>query len=1520
VGILGFVPPELRAEQLAVLRTYHPPFVLIAGGRPDQAKDLEADGITTYLHVPSPTLLRMYMRDGARRFVFEGRECGGHVGPRTSFVLWDSMVEELLESLPPRDDPGEYHVLFAGGIHDDLSGAMVAAIAAPLVERGVRVGALMGTAYLFTEEVVRSGAITPGFQQAALDCDETVLLVSGPGQATRCLPSPFVDAFESEKRRLLASGLSAEALKNELEVLNIGRLRIASKGLDRHPDYGRDPSAPRLTSLSDDAQWQRGMYMIGQVAGLHHEVRTIRELHQTVSEGSTERLAQLELRGQSDEAEPLAPADVAIVGIGCILPGAPDLATFWSNILNKVDSVTEVPESRWDWRNYYDADRSARDKIYSRWGGFIDDVPFDPVAFGMPPASLASIEPFQLLGLLVVQAALKDAGLLDRPFPRERTSVILGAGGGGADLSGNYVVRSSLPELLGEQQAEPLVEQLGPALPEWTEDSFPGILMNVAAGRIANRFDFGGTNFTVDAACASSLAAIYLAARDLQSGNSDVAVAGGVDAIQNPFAFLCFSKTQALSPSGRCRPFDAQADGIAISEGYAAVILKRLADAERDGDRIYAVIRGVGSSSDGRDRSMTAPRPEGQIRAMRRAYRQAGFSPATVGLIEAHGTGTVAGDQAEIESLTRFFNESAAGRQQCAVGSVKSMIGHTKAAAGVAGLIKAALALHTRILPPTLGVSEPNPKANFSDSPFYVNTETSPWVAGIDGNPRRAGVSAFGFGGTNFHIVLEEYTGNYLPLQRLEPERWPAEVLVWRGESRQAILDQVTTLSESLASGAQPNLADLSYTLAAGPAVNSGEMALAIVAESVDDLRQQLEAASSMLAGSTEREHSPAGIHFAERPMAPAGKVAFLFPGQGSQTVNMGRDIAIAFPEAFSAFELADRVLAVAFERPLSRYIFPPPVFSPDEAKQLRAELTETNIAQPALGVTELAYLKVLQALGVQPEMTAGHSYGEFVALRAAGCFDDDTLLRLSEARGRFMREGAGDESGTMAAIMAGPDALRPLLEDPGLTLANLNAPQQTVVSGSREGIERAIGWAREHGLRAQRLPVACAFHSPFVAPAQQRLVALLGETPFSAPRIPVYSNTIARPYPADPDAMVDLLGDHLVRPVDWTSQVKAMYEDGARIFVEAGPRSVLSNLVDQILPDSPHLCLPVEQSGKSGLVSLLNTLAALAVEGVPVRLDRLFAGRSSRRLDLNDLAANSKPSYSPTTWFVNGGRARPAAVAATPASARSKVHLASVTGRSEPVLTRSNGAEPAAPVDASKSGKHIAEGRQYVDTMQTGNGVKPMVSTAPRPVSADGGGEWESRETAAPAGHSEYGYNGAIHSRHTASTQSWTGNAQGDTAIDRFQDVMRHFLDVQRDVMLSYLQGGQGARGASGYRAAASPRRLAAGSAAPVAAPRPIRTLPAELAAAPEVVSQAAMLAPAPAPAPQHDTGHRPVDGRVVQPGNGHENGHVMAETKLVPAAPSVPSADAPPDRETITSRLLAIVSERTGYPTEML
>jgi acyl transferase domain-containing protein/NAD(P)-dependent dehydrogenase (short-subunit alcohol dehydrogenase family)/acyl carrier protein len=913
---------------------------------------------------------------------------------------------------------------------------------------------------------------------------------------------------------------------------------------------------------------------------------------------------------------PPKPFNVAIVGMGCLLPKAPNVRAFWANILNKVDAITDIPKERFNVDLYYDPDRKAKDKIHSRWGGFLDAVPFDPMRYGIPPNALPSIDPLQLLALVTVDQALADAGYRDREFPRQRTSVILGLSGGLGDVGLQYAVRSMLPQFIAHPPEELLRE-----LPEWTEDSFAGLLLNVAAGRVANRFDLGGVNFSVDAACASSLAAVYLAARELADHSSDMAIVGGVDTAQSPFGYLCFAKAQALSGRGRCRTFDETADGIAISEGVSMMVLKRLEDAERDGDRIYAVIQGVAGSSDGKGRSMTAPRLEGQILALQRAYARAGIRPSTVGLIEAHGTGTTLGDASELAAVDNVFLADGAAPVSCAIGSIKSMVGHTKSAAGVTGLMKVALSLYHQVLPPTLHVEKPNPKLLEPGTPMYLNTEAQPWIPPA-GTPRRGGVSAFGFGGTNFHAVLEEFAGDLSdPADVAQTEEWPAELFVW-GNATPAALAELSVAQGTLRELARKTLPN-----------NPGLARLAIVATSVDDLRAKLTKAKAALENK-QVLNDPQGIYLAFGPAS--GKVAFLFPGQGSQQTGMLRDLALYFPEFRSSLEQAEQVLAGRFPRKLSAYIYPPAAFSPEREKQQNLELTDTVVAQPALGVVEIALCHALERLGVRPDMTAGHSYGEYVALAAAGVISDSVLFDLSESRGRAIKDTTQEEAGTMAAVQADAEAITKALAGmEGITLANHNSPRQTVISGANDAVRAAIGKLEAAGLTARLIPVACAFHSPLMEAARGRFAESLARQTFSRPSAEVFSNTLGGPYPEEPREIAALLSSHLVRPVKFVDEIRAMYARGARVFVEVGPKGVLTGLARQILEGQAARFIQIDSDRSTpwaGLVQLLHALAQLAVEGVAVEPAQLLRGRAGR----------AEPEARETGWMVNGLRAFP--------------------------------------------------------------------------------------------------------------------------------------------------------------------------------------------------------------------------------------------------------------------------------------
>ena len=1224
VGMLGFIPHSLREEQCAEIWKCKPPFALIAGGRPDQAAEFEKRGIKTYIHAPAPALLKMYLEQGARRFVFEGRECGGHIGPLASFTLWEEMIDVLLEHVPAAEAK-DFHVLFAGGVHDARSGAMVAAMTAPLAARGMKVGALMGTAYLFTQEIVSSGAVVEGFQEQALACARTKNLETGPGHSTRCADTQFAAEFFDKRRELIRAGRSAEEIRDELEDLNLGRLRVASKGVNRD-ESGKIVEIDAATQLSE------GMYMIGQVATLRDAPLTIEALHGDVCRG-----AQQLLGAEAGQVEPKKepPSDVAIVGIGVVLPKADSADDYWNNVLNKVSVIREVPESRWDWKLFFDQNRKVRDKVYSRWGGFLEEIRFDPTRFGIPPKSMKSIDPMQLLALEGASRALDDAGYTRGGFDRETTSVILGSSGGAGELGLQYGLRAELPRFV-----ENISDEVWQRLPEWTEESFAGVLPNVAAGRIANRLDFGGVNLTVDAACASSLAAISMAVNELESGRSSMVLAGGFDTTQSIYGFTTFAKTQALSPSGKPKTFDESADGIAISEGVAIVVLKRLADAERDGDRIYAVIKSTAGSSDGKALGLTAPRSEGQVRALHRAYGKAGFSPATLGLIEAHGTGTAVGDRAEAQTITRALALENAEPASVALGSVKTLLGHTKAAAGVAGMVKVALALYHRTLPAHVGVEKPIDTLADPKAAAYLLKEPRPWLA-HPLHPRRGGASAFGFGGTNFHVVLEEHGASAGPAGA---RRWPQELCLFRAADTAALARELTALRGKLGSGSRVPLAELACLLARkAEAQGRQPVALAIVCTDITALSRDLDAVLAHLESGSDKPLPP-HIRLARAVPAIAPAVAFLFPGQGAQHLNMGREAGLYIDEIREALEFADRQLADELPQRLSTLMMPPAAFdAATEAAQTRA-LTDTRVAQPAIGALSLGYLGLARRLGLEAVAAAGHSYGEYTALLAAGALDPAEFLQLSAVRGRAMAEASKvSEPGGMAAVQARREAVAAQLSGfAGVSIANHNAPEQCVISGPKTQVEQAAQQLSAAGLRATMLPVSGAFHTQLVAPAKTALSGAIQAARFNPTRFPVWSNQTGKPYPAKPAQMQALLDEHMLSPVEFVAEIEAMHAAGSRLFVELGPRGIVSNMAKATLAGRDAAAISLDGNG-GGLRGLLSGLAELFVAGAAWQPTALFARRDLALLDEAQISALSTPLPTPKhLWMLSGGCARP--------------------------------------------------------------------------------------------------------------------------------------------------------------------------------------------------------------------------------------------------------------------------------------
>jgi acyl transferase domain-containing protein len=866
---------------------------------------------------------------------------------------------------------------------------------------------------------------------------------------------------------------------------------------------------------------------------------------------------------------------MAITGIGCVFPKAENLSEYWANIKKREDAITTVPPTHWNPDDYFDSDPRKPDHTYSQRGGFISPIDFDPLEFAISPNTLEAIDTTQLLSMMAAKRALEDAGYgpgSKKTFNRDKTSVILGVTGTlelviplGARL-GHPRWRKALKEAgAGEELAEKVVKRISDLYVGWQESSFPGLLGNVVAGRIANFLDLGGTNCVVDAACASSLSAIHVAALELSTGKSDLVLTGGADTFNDIFMYMCFSKTPALSPTGDAKPFDHKCDGTILGEGMGIVALRRLEDAKRDGDRIYAVIRGIGSGSDGKGVAIFAPKSDGQVKAMEDAYRSAGVSPRTVELMEAHGTGTSVGDATEIASIIRVYGNGAKDTQWCALGSVKSQIGHTKASAGVAGLIKIAMALYYKTLPPTIKVEYPMEQLAGGDTPFYVNTEKRPWMPSRD-FPRRAAVSAFGFGGSNFHCVLEES----------DPEKTETD---WEGDVQ--ILAFSSDSIDGLKQDAASWPASLTWKETCRRAVESRKAfdpgkpyRMAVPIEKGKKEPDKIIATIlAMLEKHPDKKSftTPDGACFGSG--APGGGLGVLFPGQGSQYVGMLRDMTCQFPAMLNVLAGADESFvknrAEGIEDPLGSLIYPIPPFRKEEKDRNEMKLRDTRVAQPALGAVSLGAYRVLQEMGMKPDALAGHSYGELTALCASGVITPEELHRLSALRGSLMAGREGD-LGSMLAVQAGFSAIESILRENSLDLviANRNAPEQCVLSGATPLIERAAEVFTAAGIRSTRLPVSAAFHSPLVSDAQAPFAAALKKLKLQKPSIPVFSNTTGKEYPGDPAQAAGLLSGQLAKPVLFVDEIQAIYDSGVRTFLEVGPGARLTGLVKAILKD----------------------------------------------------------------------------------------------------------------------------------------------------------------------------------------------------------------------------------------------------------------------------------------------------------------------------------------------------------------
>ncbi len=921
---------------------------------------------------------------------------------------------------------------------------------------------------------------------------------------------------------------------------------------------------------------------------------------------------------------------VAVVGVGAVLPDAPTADAYWENLKAGRYSISDVTKDRWDPDLYYDPDPRAPDKTYSIIGGWVRDVDWAPLEWRLPipPKVGDAMDRTQKWSIIASREALMDYGYPNRPLDADRTAVVLGNAMAG-DMHYLTSMRAYFPEFADQLTTAPSFAALpadvreaivaefhsgiGNRFPQITEDTMPGELGNIIAGRVANLYNFHGPNFVVDAACASALAAIDAAIEGLENGDYDAVLTGGIDANMGVPSFIKFCKIGALSATGT-RPYHDGADGFVMGEGAAVMLLKRLADAERDGDHIYAVIRGLGGSSDGKGKGITAPNPVGQEFAVARAWKNAGIAPTSATYIEGHGTSTKVGDVVEVEALSRVFAELGLKPGSIPLGSVKSNIGHLKSSAGAAGMLKAIKALDEKVIPPSLGGTEPNPNVDFSRSPLFINKELAEWKTEA-GQVRSAGVSAFGFGGTNFHVVLEEYIPGRLEVNGerhtyslVAPE--PAAqvkgdelkpplrgALVVGAANEAAVLERLRAVHDAAVAGTAPPPAP--------PAEKDlrAQVRIAIDYADAADLASKTEKAIAAVESgnpSAWKLLANQGVFFGKG--APS-LVAFLYTGQGSQYVNMLDTLRHSESIVERAFERADAVMEPILGKPLTDYIFADPN---DRAamEQGDVELRETEITQPAVLTVDLALTELLAAYGIHPDMVMGHSLGEYGALVAAGALPFDDALHAVAGRGREMAHVEVEDRGLMAAVFAPIEDIQRVLDsiDGYVVTANINSTKQAVIGGASDAVRQAMQILADHGAQVVQLPVSHAFHTEIVAPASAPLGTLLGRLRLESPAIPLVANVDGEFYPMGPNVapkMIEILERQIASPVQFVKGLHTLHDAGCRVFVEVGPKKALQGFVTDVLGDDPEVTALFTNHPKQGdLVSFNQALCGLYAAG----------------------------------------------------------------------------------------------------------------------------------------------------------------------------------------------------------------------------------------------------------------------------------------------------------------------------------
>ncbi|NEO35907.1 MAG: SDR family NAD(P)-dependent oxidoreductase [Moorea sp. SIOASIH] len=878
---------------------------------------------------------------------------------------------------------------------------------------------------------------------------------------------------------------------------------------------------------------------------------------------SSKRLlfALKQARTQLEELQRQKSEPIAIVGMGCRFPGGvKDPGSFWQLLKNGVDSITEIPGERWDIKDYYHPDPDVPGKMYTRYGGFLEEVDqFEPQFFGISPREATAMDPQQRLLLEVSWEALEHAGLAPDQLQGSQTGAFMGICF--EDYS-RFSVNSGDPTRMDAY-------------------SSLGNTRSIAAGRLAYIFGFNGPTFFLDTSCSSSLLSVHLACQSLRYRECNLALAGGVNLILTPEATIGFCKLKALSTDGRCKTFDASADGYGRGEGCGILVLKRLSNAIADGDQIFALIRGSAVNHDGKSNGLTAPNGSAQEALLQQALENSRVTPSQIQYVEAHGTGTSLGDPIEVLALGKVLGQGRAQDQPLKIGSVKTNFGHLEAAAGVAGLIKVVLGLQHQQIPPHLHLKEPNPHIPWQKLPITVPTELTPWESGEKG--RLAGVSSFGMSGTNVHIILEEAPGQGKSEELSERTH---HILTLSAKSEKALLQLVQSYQKFLGNNSTAAIADICFTANTGRSHFTHR--LAILTSDQQDLADKLakisakEEASSVLSGQlSSNNKSP--------------KIAFLFTGQGSQDINMGRQLYETQPVFRQTLDQCEQILKTYLEKSILDVIYP------ENTKELNSALIDqTAYTQPALFAIEYALFQLWKSWGIKPDVVMGHSVGEYVAACVAGVFSLEDGLKLIAHRGRLMQQLPS--GGEMVAVMASKEKVNQLIAPYAdkVAIAAINGPVSTVVSGAAEPIKTVRDSLEAEGIKTKQLQVSHAFHSPLMEPMLAEFEAIASEITYNKPTIPLISN-LTGTTADDSITTASYWVNHVRQPVKFAQSMETLHQLGYDVFLEIGSKAILLGMGRQCLPEGVGVWLPSLRPAQEDWQQMLHSLAQLYVQGFKV-------------------------------------------------------------------------------------------------------------------------------------------------------------------------------------------------------------------------------------------------------------------------------------------------------------------------------